>query len=94
VHLDAIAVTVLATGGVWAYVNPRVVPAPPEFEVPEPAVTRSATDALFAGGGTGGSVPESRLSQGAIRAGANHRSGRIIKSAESKHAYHPSARVR
>ena len=24
--------------GVWAYVNPRVVPTPPEFEVPAPAV--------------------------------------------------------
>src|SRR5262249_35205553 len=23
---------------VWAYVNPRVVPTPPEFEVPAPAV--------------------------------------------------------
>jgi hypothetical protein len=51
VYLHAIVVTVLATGGVWAYVNPRVVPAPPEFEVPEPAVTGSATDALFAGSG-------------------------------------------
>jgi hypothetical protein len=30
----AIAVSVLATGSVWAYVNPRVVPTPPEFEVP------------------------------------------------------------
>jgi hypothetical protein len=34
----AIALSVLATGGVWAYVNPRVVPTPPEFEVPAPAV--------------------------------------------------------
>jgi hypothetical protein len=24
--------------GVWAYVHPRVVPTPPEFEVPAPAV--------------------------------------------------------
>jgi hypothetical protein len=34
----AIVVTVLATGSVWAFVNPRVAPAPPEFEVPAPAV--------------------------------------------------------
>ena len=34
----AIALSILATGGVWAYVNPRVVPTPPEFEVPAPAV--------------------------------------------------------
>jgi hypothetical protein len=40
----AIAVTVLASGGVWAYVYPRVVPTPPEFEVPAPAVR----DALLA----------------------------------------------
>ena len=33
-----IALSILATGGVWAYVNPRVVPTPPEFEVPAPAV--------------------------------------------------------
>src|SRR5262249_45320983 len=29
---------VLASGGVWAFVNPRVVPTPPEFVVPAPAV--------------------------------------------------------
>jgi hypothetical protein len=34
----AIALSILATGGVWAYVNPRVVPTPSEFEVPAPAV--------------------------------------------------------
>ena len=34
----AIALSILATGGVWAYVNPRLVPTPPEFEVPAPAV--------------------------------------------------------
>jgi hypothetical protein len=37
----AIALSVLATGGVWAYVNPRVVPTPPEFEVPGPAVLKA-----------------------------------------------------
>ena len=37
----AIALSVLATGGVWAYVNPRVVPTPPEFEVPAPAVLKA-----------------------------------------------------
>jgi len=34
----AIAMTLLATGGVWAYVYPRVLPTPAEFEVPAPAV--------------------------------------------------------
>jgi len=34
----AIVMTLLATGGVWAYVHPRVVATPPEFEVPAPAV--------------------------------------------------------
>jgi hypothetical protein len=38
VAMFAVALTVLATGGVWAYVTPRVVPTPPEFEVPAPAV--------------------------------------------------------
>ena len=28
----------MATGGVWAYVYPRVLPTPAEFEVPAPAV--------------------------------------------------------
>src|SRR5262249_20288888 len=34
----AIVMLVLASGGVWAFVNPRVVPTPPEFVVPAPAV--------------------------------------------------------
>src|SRR5262249_8926785 len=34
----AIVLTTLGTGGGWAYVNPRVVSTPSEFEVPAPAV--------------------------------------------------------
>src|SRR5262245_39805811 len=37
----AIALSILATGEVWAYVNPRVFPTPPGFEVPAPAVLKA-----------------------------------------------------
>lgn len=37
----AVTVTILATGGVWAFVNPRVAPAPPEFEVLVPTVRKA-----------------------------------------------------
>src|SRR5262249_49561874 len=33
--------SILPPGGFWAYVNPRVVPTPPEFEVPAPAVLKA-----------------------------------------------------